>query len=46
MPTVQTYYHIADDRGIDHVTPDREAAERLSRSGLTVTAVTGTITDQ
>jgi len=35
-----TIYHIRDERGLSHWTDDAEAADRLSRAGLTVTART------
>jgi hypothetical protein len=38
MTTVYTVY---DDRGVTYPVFDAERAERLSRAGLTVTAVSG-----
>lgn len=35
-----TLYHITDDRGNGQTTTDAESAERLSRAGLRVTAMT------
>jgi len=36
-----TVYTVRDDRGVTYPVFDAERAERLSRSGLTVTAVSG-----
>lgn len=36
-----TEYTVSDERGIEYPIEDAERAERLSRSGLRVTAVTG-----
>jgi len=38
MPT--TTYRVRDDRGIETTTTDTELAARLSRAGLTVSAMT------
>jgi len=36
-----TVYTVRDDRGVTYPVFDAERAERLSRAGLTVTAVSG-----
>jgi hypothetical protein len=36
-----TVYSVRDDRGVTYPVFDAERAERLSRAGLTVTAVSG-----
>jgi len=36
-----TVYTVRDDRGVTYRVFDAERAERLSRAGLTVTAVSG-----
>ena len=36
-----TVYTVSDDRGVTYPVFDTERAERLSRAGLTVTAVSG-----
>jgi hypothetical protein len=38
----RTLYRIRDDRGVEWTTSDTEAADRLSRAGLQVTAATYT----
>lgn len=40
MTAPRTVYHIRDERGQSDSTTDPNAAERLSRAGLTVTART------
>lgn len=39
----KTLYHIRDGRGTGWTTTDAEAAGRLSRAGLRVTATTGAL---
>jgi len=46
MTTVRTMYRVEDDRGVVELAYDAEHAERLSRAGYRVTALTEAYPDE